>query len=96
MGRPFGSAQGRLWGVTYLDLVERGIQFHDLRRLESAAYKAIETAERARRADLEARGVIRRRGRRLKGKVPLPQAEVEEAQAIETFDNWCWLVGEIR
>jgi hypothetical protein len=43
------------------------------RRLESAAYKAIETAERARRADLEARGIIRRRGRRLKIKVPLLQ-----------------------
>jgi hypothetical protein len=65
-------------------------------RLEGAAYKAIETTERARRADLEARGIIRRRGRRLKIKVPLPQAEVEEAQAIETFDNWCWLLGEIR
>jgi len=129
---PAESRDGTAWGLTYLDLVERGIQFHDLacdggtglragvreaelaiplrpdlfhilqdahcltRRLESAAYKAIETAERARRADLEARGIIRRRGRRLKIKVPLPQAEVEEAQAIETFDNWCWLLGEIR
>jgi hypothetical protein len=129
---PAESRDGTAWGLTYLDLVERGIQFHDLacdggtglragvreaelaiplrpdlfhilqdahrltRRLESAAYKAIETAERARRADLEARGIIRRRGRRLKIKVPLPQAEVEEVQAIETFDNWCWLLGEIR
>jgi hypothetical protein len=129
---PAESRDGTTWGVTYLDLVERGIQFHDLacdggtglragvreaglaiplrpdlfhilqdvhrltRRLESAAYKTIETAERARRADLEARGVIRRRGRRLKVKVPLPQAEAEEAQTIETFDTWCWLVGEIR
>lgn len=65
-------------------------------RLERAAYQAIETAERARRADLEARGIIRRRGRRLKIKVPLPQAELEEAKAVETFDNWCWLLGEIR
>ena len=109
---PAESRDGTTWGVTYLDLVERGIQFHDLacdggtglragvreaelaiplrsdlfhilqdahrltRRLEGAAYKAIETAERARRADLEARGIIRRRGRRLKIKVPLPQAEV--------------------
>lgn len=126
------SRDATTWGVTYLDLVERGIQFHDLacdggtglragvreaklaiplrpdlfhilqdahrltRRLEGAAYKAIEIAERARRADLEARGIIRRHGRRLKVKVPLPQAEVEEAQAIETFDNWCWLLSEIR
>jgi len=129
---PAESRDGTTWGVTYLNLVERGIQFHDLacdggtglragvreaelaiplrpdlfhilqeahrltRRLEGAAYKAIQNAERARRADLEARGIIRRRGRRLKIKVPLPQAEVEEAKAIELFDNWSWLLGEIR
>jgi len=129
---PAESRDGTTWGLTYLDLVERGFQFHDLacdggsglragvreaelviplrpdlfhilrdahrltRRLEGAAYKAIETAERARRADLEARGIIRRRGRRLKIKVPLPQAEIEEAFAIEIFDNYCWLLSEIR
>jgi hypothetical protein len=129
---PAESRDGTTWGVTYLDLIERGIQFHDLacdggtglragvkeaelsiplrpdlfhilqdayrltRRLEGAAYKAIETAERARRADLEARGIIRRRGPRLKIKVPLPQAETEELEAIEVFDNWEWLLGEIR
>jgi hypothetical protein len=129
---PAESRDGTTWGVTYLDLVERGIQFHDLacdggtglragvkeaelmiplrpdlfhimqdahhitRRLESAAYKAIETAERARRADLEARGIIRRRGPRLKIKVALPQAEVEETQAIDVFEYWCWLLGEAR
>ena len=129
---PAESRDGTTWGVTYLNLVERGIQFHDLacdggtglragvreaelaiplrpdlfhilqdayrltRRLESVAYKAIETTERARRADLEARGIIRRRGRRLKIKVPLPQAEIEEAKAVELFDNWCWLLSEIR
>lgn len=129
---PAASRDGTTWGVTYLDLVERGFQFHDLacdggtglragvreaelavplrpdlfhilqdayrltRRLEAAAYKAIENVERARRADLEARGIIRRRGPRLKIKVPLPQAEVEETQTIETFDNWYWLLGEIR
>jgi hypothetical protein len=129
---PAKSRDATTWGVTYLDAVERGIQFHDLacdggtglragvreaelaiplrpdlfhllrdahrltRRLEGAAYKAMEMAERARRADLEARGILRRRGPRLKVKMPLPQAEVEESQAIETFDNWCWLLGEIR
>lgn len=118
--------------MTYLDLVERGIQFHDLacdggaglragvkeaelaiplrpdlfhilqdahqltRRLEGAAYKAIENAERARRADLEARGIIRRAGRPLKIEVPLPQAKCEEAETIERFDSWYWLLQEIR
>lgn len=129
---PAESRDSTTWGVTYLDLVKRGIQFHDLacdggtglragvreaelaiplrpdlfhilqdaqcltRRLEGAAYKAIETAERARHADLEARGLIRRRGPRLKIKVPLPQAEIEETKAIALFDNWCWLLGEVR
>jgi len=129
---PAESRDGTTWGLTFLDLVERGIQFHDLacdggtglragvgeaklviplrpdlfhllrdahrltQRLEGAAYQAMETAERARRADLEARGIIRRRGARLKIKMPLPQAEIEEAHAIETFDNYCWLLSEIR
>lgn len=129
---PAVSRDKTTWGLTYLDLVERGIEFHDLacdggkglragvdeaelaiplrpdlfhilqdahrltQRLERAAYTAIKTAERARRADLEARGIIRRPGRRLKVQVPLPQAEIEEDQAIETFDSWYWLLGEIR
>jgi hypothetical protein len=129
---PAEARDATTWGVTYLDLVERGIQFQDLacdggtglragvkeadlviplrpdlfhilqdahrltRRLERAAYQAIEAVERARRADLEAQGILRRRGPRLKVKVALPQAELEEAQAIATFDTWCWLLGEIR
>jgi hypothetical protein len=129
---PAEARDGTTWGLTYLDLVERGIQFHDLacdggtglragvreaqlavplrpdlfhllqeahrltRRLEGAAYRAIEAAERARRADLEARGLRRRCGRRLKIKVPLAQAQVEETQAIETCDTWSWLLAEVR
>jgi len=129
---PAESRDGTTWGLTYLGLMERGIQFQDLacdggtglragvreaklavplrpdlfhllqeaqrltRRLEGAAYRAIETTERARRADLEARGLLRRCGRRLKIKVPLPQAQVEEAQAIATFDTWSWLLAEVR
>lgn len=65
-------------------------------RLEKAAYKAIQSAERARRAEDEARGIVRRRGPRLKVKIPLPQAEAQEAEAIAIFDTWCWLLGEIR
>ena len=130
--RAAAARDGTTWGVTYLDLVERGIHFQDLacdggtglragvkeaelaiplrpdlfhilqdaqrltRRLESAAYKAIENTERAQRADLEARGIIRRRGRRLKIQVPLPQAQCQENAAIALFDNWNWLLHEIR
>lgn len=129
---PAEARDGTTWGLTYLGLMERGIQFQDLacdggtglraglreaklavplrpdlfhllqeahhltRRLEGAAYRAIETAERARRADLQARGLLRRWGRRLKIQVPLPQAQLEEVQAIETFDTWVWLLGEVR
>lgn len=129
---PAESRDATTWGLTYLELVERGFQFHDLasdggtglragvreaqltlplrpdlfhilqdahrlsQRLERQAYQAMETAERARRADLEARGLIRRRGRRLKITVPLPQATTAEEQAVETYDHWQWLLGEIR
>jgi hypothetical protein len=129
---PAQARDGTTWGVTYLDLVERGVQFHDLacdggtglragvkeaglsiplrpdlfhilqdahrltRRLEGAVYKAMENVERARQAELEARGVIRRPGRRLKIKVPVPQALAEQAKALDICDTWCWLLGEIR
>ena len=129
---PSESRDATSWGVTYLELMERGIQFHDLacdggtglragakeaqlevplrpdlfhlmqdahrltRRLETTAYKAIETAERACQAELEAQGVLRRPGPRLKIKVPLPQAQQEQAQTIAIFDTWRWLVAEIR
>ncbi len=129
---PAESRDGTTWGVTFLDLVARGVRFQDLasdggtgllagvreaklaiplrpdlfhllqdghrltQRLERAAYRAIETAEQARRAEREAQGVERRRGPRRKIKVPLPQAESEEARAIATYDLWVWLSGEIR
>lgn len=129
---PAESRDGTTWGLTYLDLVERGVQFHDLacdsgtglragvreaelaiplrpdlfhllrearrvcQQLERVAYKAIKTAERARRADLKERGLLSRRGRPLKVEVPLEQAKAEETAAIERFDNYRWLLGEIR
>jgi hypothetical protein len=129
---PAESRDGTTWGVTFLDLAARGIQFQDLasdggtgllsgvhqaqlaiplrpdlfhllrdahrltQRLDRAAYQAIETAERARRAEREAQSLQRRRGPRLKIRVPVPQAEIEEAQAIATDDLWGWLSGEIR
>jgi transposase-like protein len=129
---PAERRDGTTWGVTYLNLIEQGIQFQNLacdggtglqaglkeaalaiplrpdlfhllqeahrltRRLERAAYKALETADRAGRDDLERRGLIRRRGRRLKISVPLAQAEIEAARAVECFDAWRWLLSEIR
>jgi regulator of protease activity HflC (stomatin/prohibitin superfamily) len=123
---------GTTWGVTLLDLQERGIQFHDLvsdgakgirsgvedaelsvplrpdlfhltqdahkiaRRLERAAYRAMETAERARRAERERQAPRRRPGRPLEVDVSLDEAEEEEEDAIDTYDGWIWLWGEAR
>lgn len=66
------------------------------RRLERAAYRAIEVAERARRADREAQEPRRRRGRRLKVAVPRAAAEAQEQQAIASYDLFRWLIAEVR
>ena len=65
-------------------------------RLEKRAYKAIDTAERARRAKQEQELPKRRKGAPVKVKVELPQAEAEERQAVEHLDTWEWLFHEIR
>jgi hypothetical protein len=64
--------------------------------LERSAYRAIKTAERARRAQRERRAAKRRPGRPLKVKLSRAQAEKKERQAIYTYDGWTWLLGEIR
>ena len=66
------------------------------RRLESRAYRAIETAERARRADQEEQTPKRRQGRPLQVKIGRSQAEAQEEQAIRHLDLWTWLFQEIR
>lgn len=93
------AAQGLLAGVreAKLAIPLRPDLFHILqdahrltRRLESV--KAIRTAERARQAEREAQGFRHRRGRRLKVKTPLSQAEAQEAQAIATCDAYLAVV----
>jgi len=129
---PAERRDGTTWGLTFLDLQDRGIQFQDLvsdgakgiragaeaaelavplrpdlfhllrdahrlsQRLERSAYRAIKTAERARRAQRERQAVKRRPGRPLKVKLSRAQAERKERQAIYTYDGWSWLLGEIR
>lgn len=65
-------------------------------QLEREAYRAMETAERARRAEREAQAPKRRRGRPLKVKIPRPQAEAQEQRAIAIYDDWQWLMREVR
>jgi len=65
-------------------------------RLENRAYQAIETAERARKAQKEQNQPKRRKGAPLKVKIALPEAEAQEGQVIEQLDAWEWLSSEIR
>ncbi len=65
-------------------------------RLEKAAYKAIRIAEKAVRAEQEAQQPTQRRGRPLKVDLTAEEAIQQEAQAIATYDHFCWLLAEIR
>jgi hypothetical protein len=123
---------GTTWGVTLLDLQERGVEFHDLvsdgakgiragvdavdltvplrpdlfhltqdahnitQRLERAAYQAIETTDRARRAERERQAPHRRPGRPLKVDVSVAEAVAVEERAIYMYDGWQWLWDEAR
>jgi len=65
-------------------------------RLEKAAYKAIRTAAKAMRAEQEAQQPTKRRGRPLKVDLTAEEAIQQEAQAIATYDHFCWLLAEVR
>jgi len=120
------------WGVSFLEMQDRGVRFHDLacdgargiragvqqagltiplrpdlfhllreanhlmRQLESSAYKVIEEAERCRRAESEAHGERRRKGRRLKVQKSVPEAQTKEQEAVDRYDLFVWLCQEIR
>ena len=123
---------GTTWGVTLLDLEERGIQFQNLvsdgakgiragvekaelavplwpdlfhliqdahkitQRLERAAYRAIETADRAQRAERERQAPQRRPGRPLQVEISVADAVAAEEAAIDLYDGWYWLWREAR
>ena len=65
-------------------------------RLEKGAYKAIRITEKALRAEQEAQQPTKRRGRPLKVDLSAEEALQQEAQAIATYDHFCWLLAEIR
>ena len=112
------------WGLTFLELAERGVVFHDMvcdgakgiqaglkdaqsgvplrpdwfhllrdahkitRRLERAAYKAIDAVE-----------CVREELCRPKSKMSastLASFVAREQRAIELFDTWSWLLDEVR
>lgn len=120
------------WGVTFLELLEQGVQFQDVtadgargiragaaaaglampvkldlfhllqeghrlsRQLESQAYQAMLTAERASRAEREQQAPVKRRGRRLIVQLSPVEAERQADQAVARYDLWQWLLGEVR
>jgi transposase len=65
-------------------------------RLEKAAYKAIRTADKVLRAEHEAQQPTRKRGRPLKVDLTVEEALQQQAQAIATYDHFCWLLAEVR
>ena len=65
-------------------------------RLEKAAYKAIRIAEKTVRAEREANQTTKRQGRPLKVDLTAAEACQQETQAITTYDNFCWLLAEVR
>jgi len=65
-------------------------------RLERRAYKAIEQADKARRAEEESQLPKRRKGRPLKVQRSLAEAESYQQQAINRYDWFIWLHQEIR
>lgn len=65
-------------------------------RLERQAYKAMETTATAWRILDEATAPHPRRGRRRKCSLALAEAQQQEVRAIETYDNWSWLLRELR
>lgn len=120
------------WGVTFLDLLEQGVVFHDVaadgalgikagmkaaeldvplrpdlfhlmqdgtkisQRLERIAYKAMETTIKAWNALDDRTNPKPKRGRPRQSKLSPEEAEAQEMVAIDTVDNWNWLLKQLR
>ncbi len=92
-----GAAEAELRVPLPYDLFHLWHEVHPItRRLEAAAYRALETVERARRAEREAQAPTRRRGKPLTVKVARPEAEAHADRALAAYDQWVWLTQEIR
>jgi hypothetical protein len=66
------------------------------RRLEAAAYQAMEAVMRAQRAQEQLQLPPRRRGRPRSSRLSYAQACLQESQAIDRYDSWVWLLSELR
>ena len=86
------------WGLAIRpDLFHLLHEAHPIsKRLERAAYQAIETADQSRLVAAAAQQPQRKRGRPIQAKLSLPEAEERETTCIETLDLWLWLLQEVR
>jgi len=66
------------------------------RRLERVAYKAMATTISAWNALDDRTNPKPKRGRPRLSKLSLEEAEAQETVAIDTFDNWRWLLKQLR
>jgi hypothetical protein len=128
---PAESRDATAWGMTLLELLARGIEFHNVvsdgakgiaagireagltashladlfhllrkghqitRKLEATAYRAMEATEQARLAEQDVRDRTSHRGRPHSSPLPYAQALGRESQAIDHYDAWIWLLGEM-
>ena len=86
-----------------LDAIWRLDVFHSVyeghkisQKLENAAYQAIDHADRAQAYAAEQACEKPRQGRRRKAVGSLPEAEQQQALAVDRFDRWAWLFSEVR
>lgn len=86
------------WGLVIRpDLFHLLHEAHPIsKRLERAAYQAIETADQSRLVVAAVRQPRRKRGRPVQAKLSVPEAEEMETTTIETLDLWLWLLQEVR
>jgi hypothetical protein len=120
------------WGLKFLELLEQGVDFHDLaadgalgikagmeaaqlgvplrpdlfhlmqdstkitNRLERQAESAMKATEKAWRALDHATSPKPGPGRRTSSTLTLEEAQAVETIAIDTADNWSWLLDQLR
>ncbi len=86
------------WGLVIRpDLFHLLHEAHPIsKRLERAAYQAIETADQSRLVATAAQQPRRQRGRPIQAKLSVSAAEKMETTCIETLDLWLWLLQEVR
>jgi len=86
------------WGLVIRpDLFHLLHEAHPIsKRLERAAYQAIEAADQSRLVAAAVQQPRRKRGRPTQAKLSVSEAEEKETTTIETLDLWLWLLQEVR